>query len=229
LKEARDGQAQAWSAVMIGNIQSSIISHGFWHCSGLQESDAQLVAKTLGHVFFTTDVTHVPGSKSLVTSDKSLDYHTDHHRADLILWHCKQQCSIGGETLIMDGGAIINKLDANEVTHLKSIRLREHKVLDDDPGEYPMVSFGDGLMKLYYSFWMIRDNATRGQMRAIRAFMDQVKETKPLSFHLQPGDVLIVDNNRMLHGRNAIRGDKQRLLRRLWISRQPINQPRRCP
>ncbi len=34
---------------------------------------------------------------------------------------------------------------------------------------------------------------------------------------LMPGDILVVDNQRLLHGRTALSGKKRRVLRRLWI------------
>src|SRR5947207_15851766 len=60
------------------------------------------ILRGLGTTIYVTDVTVKPGGKALVTSDRALDYHTDHHRADLIAWYCLEQTDDGGETILID-------------------------------------------------------------------------------------------------------------------------------
>jgi alpha-ketoglutarate-dependent taurine dioxygenase len=45
--------------------------------------------------------------------------------------------------------------------------------------------------------------------------IDSVKQTKIL---LSEGDILIINNNRMLHGRNSFPKNSNRWLTRYWIS-----------
>ena len=44
----------------------------------------------LGEVINETDVIVDTNSKSLVTSDKYLDFHTDNHMAKYIIWYCQK-------------------------------------------------------------------------------------------------------------------------------------------
>ena len=61
------------------------------------------IVQDLGVIIQRTDVKADKTSKALVTSDKALDLHTDHHKADFIAWHCIEQSEIGGESIILDG------------------------------------------------------------------------------------------------------------------------------
>lgn len=58
-----------------------------------------------------------------------------------------------------------------------------------------------------------------------RAIEDEALQT---TFALRPGDVLLVDNRRALHGRTAIGGDERRLMRRVKLdARRPAPDDRR--
>ena len=83
------------------DILKAVELHGHWFLADTSPEDAIGIVRQLGEVLFVTNVTVKPG-KALVTSDRALDFHTDHHRADLICWYCIEQTDQGGETLLLD-------------------------------------------------------------------------------------------------------------------------------
>jgi alpha-ketoglutarate-dependent taurine dioxygenase len=48
----------------------------------------------------------------------------------------------------------------------------------------------------------------------------------PTQLLLQKDDALIIDNRRILHGRTAITGSKDRFLKRYWIEKKAPNPKR---
>lgn len=171
----------------------------------------------LGKVIYVTDVICKPNTKSLVTSDKALGFHTDYHKAKYILWYCYEQTSEGGETLIVDGLQAYHQLSQDLQNELKNIQLFEHKVFDGDKEICPMISFDENNKeKIYYSFWLL--NPEDKQKTSIQTFQNLVHFSSNVStFRLKPKDILIIDNHRMLHARTAIQGTKNRFLKRFWI------------
>lgn len=175
------------------------------------------ITTELGEVIFTTDVKVKPESRALVTSEKELDFHTDHHRANLIAWYCIEQTDEGGETILQDANKIFELLGREEQEELRMVRLFEHKIFEDDEDSYPFVTEENGRRAFYYSFWLVKDNISQQQKEIIRKYQNLTRETEYLKLKLNPTDILIIDNHRILHGRTAIAGNKKRFLKRLWI------------
>jgi alpha-ketoglutarate-dependent taurine dioxygenase len=178
------------------------------------------IVEALGRVLFMTEVTVRANSKALVTSDRALDYHTDHQRADLICWHCIEQTSQGGETLVLDAYSLLERLDRDQLQELRELKLHEHRVFENDPECFPFLSERFSRPKIYYSFWMLKGDAKAAAREAFTSFRKLTEKATPTRYVLEPGDLLVIDNGRMLHGRTAIEGTKRRMLKRFWIETQ---------
>ncbi len=199
-------------------IRATISRDGQWCMAKATPEEMRRILLGLGTTIYVTDVTVKPGSKALVTSDRALDYHTDHHRADLIAWYCLEQTDDGGETILIDAYELLRKLSTEQLHHLRSLRLFEHKVFDGDAELFPLLSDRFRREKVYYSFWMNRGDLTREQREAFLAFKSLTETAQPICYRLEPGDLLVIDNGRMLHGRTAIGGNRRRFLKRYWIA-----------
>ena len=93
----------------------------------------------------------------------------------------------------------------------------EHKVFEDDEDTYPFVIEENGKRAFYYSFWLAKDNVNERQRDLIRKYQKLTNETEHVKLKINPTDILIIDNHRILHGRTAIEGSKNRFLKRFWI------------
>jgi hypothetical protein len=200
----------------ITSLTDELLQTGFVHLKNQTEELLQKHLADLGQVIFTTDVKVKPDSRPLVTSDRALDFHTDHHKAKYIAWYCHKQTDKGGESILMDAEKIYSQLsDAHKKT-LENIHLFEHKIFPDDKESNPLVNTSGGQNKFYYSFWLVSDFDK--QNRALQEFQRLIKTNNPVKLTLQQNDLLIIDNHRILHGRTAIEGSKDRYLKRYWIS-----------
>ena len=169
----------------------------------------------LGLVIQTTEVTPRANAKAALATDKEMQLHTDHPRARWINWECIRQSSEGGYSLLKDTKPALDSLTAPERDELRVLSIRTHVVFPDDTGAYPVLrNDGDGADWVYFTPWM-----TDGQSSpAFRKFIEALEATPTLTLRLFPGESLLIDNGRMLHGRSALGGDKDRLLIRRWIA-----------
>lgn len=189
--------------------------------SGLGE---QLAAE-LGSVVQETDVTVDETTEHMVTGSHGLELHTDHGGVDYILWHCVAQSDEGGVSRLVDTREVLEALSAAEREALESVYLTEHRVFKDDPHMRPLLRREDGADRVYYSFWLLGEELDERQAAAVEAFRQGVEAADEVQIRLEPGDLLIIDNRRVLHGRTAIEGNKQRLLERCWIREGEEGEP----
>ena len=169
----------------------------------------------LGLVIQTTEVAPRANAKAALATDQEMQLHTDHPRARWISWECVSQSSEGGYSLLKDTKPALDSLTESERAELRALAIRTHVVFPDDTGAYPVLrKDGDGADWVYFTPWM-----TDGQSSpAFRKFLSALEASPTLSVRLYPGESLLIDNGRMLHGRSALGGDKDRLLIRRWIA-----------
>jgi alpha-ketoglutarate-dependent taurine dioxygenase len=196
-------------------IIKELEANGFVHLQNQSEELLLSHLNKLGKVIFKTDVKVKPDSRPLITSDRALDYHTDHHKAKYIVWYCHQQTDKGGESILIDAEKVYTAMSNVDQQALTEIHLHEHKVFPDDKESNPLVSIIGNKPRFYYSFWLVDDSDK--QNSSLREFQRLLKSEKPMKLRLERNDILIIDNQRILHGRTAIEGSKDRYLKRYWI------------
>ena len=199
-------------------LRAAIAGHGFVHLRQQSQGDLVDVLEALGRTIYVEEVRDTPGAVSLVKSRSGIDWHTDHHRADQIVWYCLSKADEGGETLLADGHAALALLDEHHVEALRRVTLTDHSVFRGDAPRHAMLTDGqDGRRRLYFSLWLA-DETTGPEREAFDAFGDALTKVEHHRFLLEPGDVLAVDNKRMAHARTPIGGDAVRHLRRYWLA-----------
>jgi alpha-ketoglutarate-dependent taurine dioxygenase len=187
-----------------------------WTVLRPQESESLLVSLAqLGPIIQTTEITPRANAKAALATDQEMQLHTDHPRARWISWECVRQSSEGGFSLLKDTKPALDSLTDSERDELRSLTIRTHVVFPDDTGAYPVLrKDGNGADWVYFTPWM-----TDGQSSpAFRKFLLALEASPTLTLRLYPGESLLIDNGRMLHGRSALGGDKDRLLIRRWIA-----------
>lgn len=220
---ARADRAGTGHALRIDYLDSvehalaSLRERGFALLGGVTEATQAALVASLGHVVHQMDVRARPSSRALVTSVRYLPPHTDHHRARWIAWQCVRAAVDGGTSILVDGREVYSGLARETRRALRGVRLREHSVFDGDMDQHPMVSEETtGAKRIYYSCWLCDELLEPTQREAFELFAEAVRRAPRREHRLVAGDVLVIDNGRMLHGRTAF-GDVRRWLRRSWI------------
>ena len=209
----------------IDNIQRQLRQSGYV----LIRNGSAVIENSLSSFGTVVDVTDVEADDNrpgLVTSTRELDLHTDHGDIDTIALSCRSQARRGGESLLVDSRRVLDKLDDATKQALTDVYLTEHRVFDDDPERRPLLRPQDDHWKLYYSFWLVEEALDDRSTAALDAFREALEATEVIELKLRPGDVLLLDNTRMLHGRTAIEDGDRRHLKRHWIQRQQPDSDR---
>lgn len=148
-----------------------------------------------------------------------LSYHTDSPVIDVLAWYCVEQDAVDGTSALVDTGDLTQHFDSDEQAALARVRVRAMSRGADNReivNEYPL--FADG--KVYYAPWLLCENLG-DEERAIAArfagYIAQKDATAPIRIRLKPGEMLFVDNHRILHGRSEIPPDSKRHLVRFYI------------
>lgn len=196
-------------------MKEQLKQNGFVHLKNQSETQLQKILNSIGLTIMTTDIVVKSASKGLVTTDLEIDFHTDHYNAKYIVWYCHKQTDEGGDSLLIDAENLYLQLSIEEQENLKKVQLFEHKIFPEDKTSYPFVVIDDKNNKKFHCSLM--DDFDKNNPAFI-AFQNLVKETKPTRINLKEKDVLIVNNHRIFHGRTAIKGNKDRFLKRYWLS-----------
>ena len=180
------------------------------------------------------DLVFDPKKRSIAHDVKALKLHTDEpYRASppgLLLFHCITNDQSGvGCSLFMDGFEIAERLREHDADGFKVLGkyaqpYRRHFDGDVDLiAEFPILSLdefanlcGIRLNDRVASPLSIPPNEVKVYYRALRYLLEQAEdEDLALKLTLQPGDIAIFDNHRILHGRSDLTISGQRWLQ--WI------------
>lgn len=198
--------------------KSELDEKGFIYRPNQSEETLNALIEELGEVLFETDVIANKDSKSLVTSDKYLDFHTDNHLAKYIVWYCLQPASQGGISLLCDARKVFERLNKEEKIDLSKIHVYEHKLFPENRNSNPIVRETDGSIKFYYSYWLAREKYR--ELPVFKKWQKLIREAPYSEIKLSKSDILVIDNHRILHGRTPIEGN--RYLKRYWIKEQRV-------
>lgn len=203
-----------------GVVFDALDDDGYVHLSH-EHSDAAFVqlARELGEVVDDTPVRVVPGRRTYLASPSAIPLHTDHPTASLVAWRCEAQDVDDGASLLVDGREVVATLDASTRETLARTQLPAMVRLGDEPLPTPILGSSTDDAALFYAPWLEPMGKPPEALEPLAAFRRSLASITPRALRLAPGDVLLVDNHRMLHGRGPIREHSARRLRRLWIRR----------
>lgn len=183
----------------------------------LTPQEFERVATTLGRIVLETPVRLTPEARTYLSSPKPLPGHTDHPSVEYIAWHCLRQDDEDGASVLIDTRPILEQMGP-EAAHLAHVKLGCPPLKGLDPTEtWPLTWSARGATRVYYAPWQRAITESIVQQRAYEAFRNLTTTVVPTKIRLDPGQVLVIDNRRILHGRGALRPGSQRELRRLWL------------
>ena len=213
-------------------IRSELRNSG-WCMFSPEDAELDGFLSSLGRVISKIEVSPISESRSLVKSIHQMPPHTDHYLAKYIVWHCIRQDPLNGSSVMVDGIQLYKSLPKETQEVLDRIRLKlspKHMRIsrlllseDSDPGPklqefHPMISKSDTDTRIFYQHWMVEGILDQQEKTAFQEYIAEVRNAKETRILLSPGECLVVDNGRMLHGRDSLSEDSNRLLIRYWVS-----------
>lgn len=190
-----------------------------WIAAALTDAEFVALGHDLGEIVDDTPVRVVPGKRTYLARPDPIPLHTDHPKTDLIAWRCESQDARDGASLLVDGYRVVQKLQAQELEGLEILHLPAMVRLGGDATPTPILTRAAGPPRLFYAPWLEpigRPLEVHGALVAFRRALAR-EQVNARAIRLEPGQVLIVDNHRMLHGRDGLLPDSTRRLRRLWV------------
>jgi gamma-butyrobetaine dioxygenase len=189
-----------------------------------------------GRVF---DVRVSVDATNLADTSLPLSPHTDNPyrrpAPTLQLLHCLASGVEGGETVLVDGFAVVDRLRATSLRDLAvlagtPIRYAYRDATADLAADVPLVTFGDGGSPVALHVNNRSKGAPTGPPELVAewyaaylALLALVEDpAQQLVFRLEPGNVVLFDNERVLHGRAGFTGRGTRHLQGCYADRDGL-------
>ncbi len=187
----------------------------------------------LGHVRDTGENPDDP-SVRLYRTRRAQGFHTD--GADVIALLCLQRAKRGGESRIVSSVSVFNRIletrpDLVPLMFQPFYFDRNEEQAEGEDPAFPLpLAYYDGTnLRMFYVGWYIRDAQRHPsvprltpQQVELLDLIDATAEELSLAMDFQPGDVQLLKNSTMLHGRAAFEdwddAPRKRHLLRLWIN-----------
>jgi alpha-ketoglutarate-dependent taurine dioxygenase len=161
------------------------------------------------------------GAHAYVARPGPVPLHTDHPDSDLVAWWCEEQDEEDGATLLLDALPVVAALPERTRERLSQVQLACPPLAGGPPSESrPVLRDGEDGIALFCSPWLRAVGADPDHQAALdelRRGLSTEARTRTRRRRMARGDVLIVDNRRVLHGRGAIPPTSRRVLHRVWV------------
>ncbi len=172
------------------------------------------VLSGIGEIVEQTQVRQMKGATTYLCGHDAVPLHTDHPEARIVAWWCESQADRDGASVLADGHVVLS-LMGEQAEALQQVE-------QDVPPQLPRQVLRTAPVwsgkRLYYAPWYRVLQATDTGRRALRTFRGLLAMgAGHKRIRLQPGDLLVVENARWLHGRDKLEKQNDRLLRRFWL------------
>lgn len=205
------------------SLKAKISQAGFIHIKWGEYQNTQSLLNQFGNVIQQTEIRENPKSTRLLATNKPMGYHTDHHSAKYIAWFCNSQSSKGGASLLIDTTQVFNLMSSSALSLLQNVHVRTHQVFYSDKLSLPLLSCNKNVPAVYYAKWLVNNPSNLKTHKALSQFENLLEGTEPTKVMLSEGDILFIDNHRMLHGREGFPANSNRWLTRYWLNPSTIN------
>lgn len=160
--------------------------------------------------------------KYLANTNRHMDLHTDNvylkQPCKYLVMICLSAAEQGGATILSDVHKIMPELDSSSVAELSTDQWtwKRPQRLGHGPTEPRAVLSRDGTIRWWRYGLMNSDKKTLAIADAFNSKLQDAHHNH--KFTMRPGDVVIIDNHRVLHGRESFSGPNREILRaRLWV------------
>lgn len=176
---------------------------------------------SIGEVVGEERIAIRPGAHAYVAKPGPVPLHTDQPEVDVIAWHCERQDENEGSSLLFDMRPFIEQLPEALRRKLHEVHLQTPPLAGGPPTmRWPVLRRTPDGDAVFCSPWLRSSSPREDHIEALDDFRQRLSSSirgGQFSVRLLAGDVLFVDNRRLLHGRAAIPLDSKRCLRRLWL------------
>jgi hypothetical protein len=207
-------------------VESGVRERGFFHVrEALSPDDYCALSTALGEIVGKERIALRPGAHAYVAKPGPVPLHTDQPEVEIIGWQCERQDAEDGSSVLFDTRPFLERLDAELHAALHDVHLMTPPLAGGPPTmRWPVLRRTSDGEALFCSPWLRSASPAASHVRALEHFREQLSlaiKRAPTRIRLAHGEMLLVDNRRVLHGRGAIAPTSRRALQRVWIRRRP--------
>ncbi len=136
-------------------------------------------------------------------------------------WRCEVQDDSDGTQRLIDGLDALRAYGAQVRDALTKVHAEVRVRGDSPPSRIPIVRATASGDRLFFASWIRPVEAgahSVAALDALRAEIERRVQSDIREVRLSEGEVLVIDNGRMLHGRGSLPQASRRRLRRFWIT-----------
>jgi alpha-ketoglutarate-dependent taurine dioxygenase len=205
----------------IAAIKAAVCETGLCHVSqGWSEARFRALCEEFGEVFYEAEVKLGGDRPRNYQLPQAIGFHTDHVSAEYVAWYCYVPEPDGGAMQFLDLGRVYESLAAAHRQALGRVGVTDNAAWGGGEPIALCAASPRGGNRIHYVSWLDMFPADADAAAALEAFEAGVKaaaRSAVVECALRPGDVVVLDNHRVAHGRRAIAGESRRHLKRLWM------------
>jgi hypothetical protein len=202
------------------DVIDTVSRQGYYRSpSRVSFEDFRRIAEAFGEIFYEADVRMGGERPRNYQLPAAIDFHTDHVSAEVAAWYCLERESDGGAMQFIDLKPIAEHLSEEQLAALGRVRVPDNAVWSEG-GDIPLCTKENGRWSFHYVPWLelrAPDGAARNALDRLEAGIAQAKSASIIECDLLAGEMVFVDNHRVMHGRAAIPTGSQRNLKRFWV------------
>lgn len=213
-------EARSQVTLSAREVRDAVVRDGYFRGpSAVTPEEFRAVAESFGEVFYEAEVRMGAERPRNYQLPAAIDFHTDHVSAEFAAWHCLERESDGGAMQFLDLAPVAAALSDDDLEALSRVRVPDNAVWSQG-GDIALCRREDRGWSFHYVPWLdltVPDDDARAALTRFRQGIAAAKSAALIELDLMPGEVVFIDNHRVMHGRAAIPPDSRRHLKRLWI------------
>jgi hypothetical protein len=197
------------------HIRRRLTVHGWAVFDSESDRDTKLTLDQLGETAHRVRLPHEPDPRVLKVEDETMRLHSAHPRVRWVAWHCVRPEPTGRSVLLKSAFEPFMDLPAGTQEALRQTTMGFSRNFDGDPERCPVAREAFGHKDwVFFAPWFWREGADEH----LDAFVAKLQAMPVEKVRLLEGQVLLVDNARMLHGFEPSPRSRESLLIRRWIA-----------
>jgi hypothetical protein len=206
-------------------LLNALKKNGWYFQRNDPATSGQQYANLFGQNWHHDEIKEHPNGKRLRETCNAIDLHTDPACVKLLIMECKQAATIGGEVTLLDADILLKSLNPKAVSLLREVESLSPSLWKNNSPTFPILNTSKNgeLRQCYFAPWFVIEPQLPQLKQVFHEFLATLNHATPIEVKMSKGDILIVDNHRILHGRRAFLRNSGRWFNRYWIPDDPKN------
>jgi hypothetical protein len=203
------------------DLASSLERRGWAHLGGASRAAFDELARSLGQVFYVSDIRLEPGATQYAFRPEPFPMHMDSPDARYVAWFVVDSGRAACPLVVSDSRPAMESLPEPTLRILQGVTTSYQDVKRAALSPVPLVSIdAEGRPVASYfptNLAMVKPRSAE-ERRCIEDFERMLLALPKIPLELHDNDIVVLDNRRMLHGRGSMPPRSSRRLLRYWIA-----------